>query len=817
MARFPRPRERRAQWLGLGIAAVLSLLVPPLLGLDWMLFALIAGAGFGIAIAFVAAGRLWGWVAIALGLGLGLGTIPLFGVLGLEMSLAVALFASLMGADLGCALARELARMPPTGITRATYPTRTLFKGALAASGLAVVVASIPGVIGAFRGIVVPTCDWWFGVTSYVALPIASAVLGGAIGHAIGALIGPRRYGPAWLAQLPALLVAIAALWRFYASPPVYTYNAILGYFPGNMYDEHVTLASPLLWSRIEQLAWVIAVLALVAWRFDVASYRVRRAPRPAGRRTGPIVLALAAAGIAVALRWNGGALGFAVDAEDLEVALGGRLETAHFTIYYTPTKQIEEDLALIAEDHEFRYAQVVAQLGVEPKEKLVSFLFADRDQKGRLHGSRDVEMAKPWRGEIYLDYRGFPHPSLRHEIGHAIAAEFGDPLWGIASRRVAGIPVMASPGLVEGLAVAVDWPASYDRPNPHESVRVIQKLDKLPSLDTLFSLSFFSVSAAQGYTTAGSFLRFLLDKYGAPKLREVYRNGGDFDAAYGVSRDRLEGEWRAMLAEIHIPDQLVEAQKERFRGTSVFSRPCPHAIAKQQQQAIQLLAAGKREEAIDRMRKICEESLMEPRYRVQLGDFLYADETQRDEADLQWMLVAIDARNVTVSIRAQALRRLARAAAIKNDFARTARLIEYARSLPLDLDERRELDAIGVTLAHTGPAAEHLKAYFFPTGDKAPTTLQSATAAVAAEPTLGLAHYLLGLQKANADDHVGAAESLERALARELPGLAFVKNAARRLAASVLSGSSMASGDRLLAKDWLDRVAFDERRGVLR
>ena len=37
------------------------------------------------------------------------------------------------------------------------------------------------------------------------------------------------------------------------------------------------------------------------------------------------------------------------------------------------------------------------------------------------------------------------------------LAAEFGDPLWGIASRRVAGIPLMASPGLVEGLAVAVD------------------------------------------------------------------------------------------------------------------------------------------------------------------------------------------------------------------------------------------------------------------------------------------------------------------------------------------------------------------------
>lgn len=827
MARLPRPRDRRSHWIAFGVAAVLAVFFQLVSGLDWAMFGLGAGAVFGAAAAFIGVGRLWGWIAICVGLGFALGGIPLFGVLGLELSLVVALVVSLMSADLGCAIARRIAATPPAGIDRATYPMRTLFGNALATAGVTVAVALLPGVIAAFRGLAVPTCDWWFGITSYVAMPLASAALGGAIGHAIGALTGPRRFGPAWLAQLPALIVAFAALWRFHASPPVYTYNAVLGYFPGNMYDEHITLELPLLWSRLEQLGWVIAVLALVAWRFDVASYRVRRDPRPANRRTGALVTAVLAGAVAVALRWNGGALGFAVDTEDLEDALGGRLETAHFVIYYTPTKEIEEDLAVIAEDHEFRYAQVVAQLGVEPDHKLISFYFADRDQKGRLHGSRDVEMAKPWRGEIYLEHRAFPHNSLRHEIGHAIAAEFGDPLWGIASRRFAGIPVMASPGLVEGLAVAVDWPAGYDRPNPHESVRVIQKLDKLPALDTLFSLNFFSISAAQGYTTAGSFLRFLLDKYGAAKLRDVYRNGGDFDAAYGVPRDRLEREWRAMLATIDVPDSVVEAQKERFRGTSVFARPCPHAVAKRFQRAVKLLAEGKRAEAIEQMREVCTDSLLEPRYVLQLGDMLFSDDGDRNEAETQWSLIAIDDRNVTVSVRAQAYRRLARAASQRGDWPRTKLLIDFARSLPLDLDERRELDAMAFTLAHTGPAAEHLRVYFFP-GDKAPTPLQSAAAAVSAEPSLGLGHYLLALQKMNADDYSGAALAFEAALARELPGLAFVKNAARRLAiaayrthdlsrlglaTSVLTGSQMSSGDRMLAKDWLDRVRFDERR----
>ncbi len=816
--------EPRVQWGVLAGLAVLALLIQLVIQLDWRLFGLIAGPTLGAIAAFVGLGRLWGWLVLATGFGLAMGAIPLFGVLGLELSVATALFASLAGADLGCALARELARIPPTGLVRATYPVRTVFRGALAAAGLAIAVALVPAVIAIVRGIFVPTCDWWFGIESYVAMPLASTVLAGATGHAIGALTGPRRIGPAFVAQLPALGVAIAALVRFHQAPPVYTYNAILGYFPGNMYDENVQLQMPLLWSRLEQLAWVAVALAIVAWRFDVASYRVRRAPRPAGGRAGALALAVLAAVCGTALRCNGGSLGFAVDADDLEDALGGRLETPHFTIYYSPTTEIERDLPLIAQDHEFRYAQVVAQLGVAPDHKLVSFYFADQEQKGRLHGSRGVEMAKPWRGEIYLDHRGWPHPSLRHEIAHAIAAEFGDWLFGVASRRVIGLPVLANPGLIEGLAVAVDWPQSYERPNPHELVRVLQKLDKLPSVETLFGLSFFSVSPTTGYTVAGSFMRFLLETHGPAKLREVYHNGGDFERAYGVPLGRLEGEWREMLATIDIPDSVVEGQKEMFRRTSVFARPCAHAIAKRFARAVQLFAQSEKDDAIDLMRRVCSDAPNEPGYQLQLGDMLYSDPAQRDEARAIWQLIAVDDRNVTVSVRQRAFVRLAKVAMTEGKAEQAEQLVRFAQSLPLDPTERRELDAMVFAFAHKGPARPFLLSYFFPK-DKDPTPLASATAAIAVEPKLGFAHYLLGLQRAATHDDAAAAVSLETALALPLPGAAFVKNGARKLAVSayrsydlprlrrattILTGPDMTSGDRLLARDWLDRVEFD-------
>src|SRR5262249_54452923 len=152
------------------------------------------------------------------------------------------------------------------------------------AAALAVAVVLPPALIAAVRGIWVPTCDWWFGIKAYLAMPIVTAALAGAIGHALGVAVGSRAPGDAradrpfafafvgvlgallglvvaiaasdivggllvaalvvavlalvvWLAKphrstlvalVPLLFVAGGALYAFYAAPPVFTYNALL-------------------------------------------------------------------------------------------------------------------------------------------------------------------------------------------------------------------------------------------------------------------------------------------------------------------------------------------------------------------------------------------------------------------------------------------------------------------------------------------------------------------------------------------------------------------------------------------------------------
>lgn len=773
--------------------------------------------------------RLAIWSGLALVLGIWLGQLPLFGVLGFELAMAAALFAAVMGLDVGSALARERQRATGEPTTTAG-PARTMVRTTLAAVKTTVAIAFIPAAVAVVRSLWTPSCDWGFGLKTYLAMPIATAALAGALGHVLGVISGPRRFAGAALAQLPAVLLVLAGLWRFYSEPPVFIYNAIVGYFPGALYDENIQLRWPFVWSRIEQLAWVVAVVAQVGAQLDVARHRMRWRAK-VRQRAASIVAAIAAA-TATVLHLQSGALGYGIDAEDIADGLGSVIETEHFIIHYSrgdtdddsSSDSLEDDVAddieLIARDHEFRYAQIVAQVGAAPEGKLRSYYFRNAAQKVRWFGARNYEMAKPWRREIYLSHRPFPHSSLRHEIAHSVASAFGDPLFGVATRH----GVMVNPGLVEGIAVATDWPGSYDDLTPHEDVRAMQEMGLQPAIRQLFSLGFLSVSSSRGYATAGSFVRFLLDRYGADKLRTLYRTGGDFAAAYATDLGVLEAEWIKMIGTIALPPEAVEAQREQFRRAGVFSRPCPHAVAARRDDAYAAFRDGDRAKGIALFRRVCDLSPDESYYRVELaGALIQGDPAERIEGEAIWNAVANDVEGVTSTLRASVLDRLATLAAQGGDRAKVEARTREALALPIDVNQRRRLEVDLFALEHRGPAARALYAFSF-----LPAPLGAAVVAqwaVMLEPQLGLAHYLLGVNNMRPSWWRNAAQDLDRALTLGLPNQRFVRNAARQLAVAayrsgdvarveraiaLLSGPDMTTGDHLLAEDWRARLAFD-------
>src|SRR5688572_16086254 len=127
--------------------------------------------------------RLWIWLSLAVGvLGFALWPVPLFNVLGYELAVVVSVFAAISGLDLGAAFARELQWIEQPALERAVYPGRALARSTGVAALVAVAVVIPPALIAAFRGIWFPTCDWWFGIKAYLAMPVATAALAGALG-----------------------------------------------------------------------------------------------------------------------------------------------------------------------------------------------------------------------------------------------------------------------------------------------------------------------------------------------------------------------------------------------------------------------------------------------------------------------------------------------------------------------------------------------------------------------------------------------------------------------------------------------------------
>lgn len=497
---------------------------------------------------------------------------PLLNTLGYEAAAALAVIGSIAG----LLLAATAGTTKPFDATAAA--TTGARRGAV---GLLIIMTPV-----AVRGLWHPTCDGAQAMVWLALLPLPSLLLGAAAGATVAQLASGlpgkapwRAVTSAALATLVWLAIAGSALWRVYHHPTARSYSPWIGYFPGNLYDELIEVPAALWWARLEQAAWAIAALAACAWH--------RRRRTRLTLKVGPTVrvgrVAFVATACALALAAHSGEHEYRLDRHDIARALGGVRETDHFTIYYDRADaEVAGAIDDIALEHEFRLDQVKQALAIDRLGgKLRSFYFSSPAQKARWFGARYTEMARPWQREIFLAHAAFPHPSLRHEIAHVVAGELGDPWFAVSARRWHGLPILANPGVIEGSAVMADWPGSYaSELTPHQATAVLQQLGWAPSASQLMSLAFFGAASAQGYTSAGSLMRYVRDVHGVTAWQTLYRNGGDTQAALGLSLAQLEANWRRFLAGIVLPDGAVEAVRERYARPSVFVRRCPHDVA---------------------------------------------------------------------------------------------------------------------------------------------------------------------------------------------------------------------------------------------
>ena len=458
----------------------------------------------------------------------------------------------------------------PTADCQLPTPFDALGRGTTLGSGLALLGAAIATLHGLRTGF----CDAPLGYELWATGPGPGAALGGAWGASAGlfALRFKRVRLASVVLALTGPLGGIAlGFWRFYTSPMVFGFDPFVGYFAGPLYDTVVDPGVRLLSYRIGSLGSLLG-FAVLAWHLELDEKRRFRLVWRG--RPGVVTVGALAAGLSLAITLSGARLGHWSTTRSIEEGLGRTFTAARCEVVYSAGVP-SADAQRVADECNGHLTEVEAYLGARGPEKVKVFLFASDGEKGAYMGATHTYIAKPWRGEVYVQAAGFPHPTLGHELAHVVSGSFGSGPFRVAGPMGGWIP---DPGRIEGIAVAAS-PGEDDDFTLLEWSKALLDLNLLPEMQSVFRLGFLAKSSSTAYTVAGAFVSWMHERYGAEAVRGWYSGQRVEDVTNGKSFASLDAEFRADLSKIQLRPELLAMARARFDRPSIFGRLCPRRV----------------------------------------------------------------------------------------------------------------------------------------------------------------------------------------------------------------------------------------------
>ena len=349
------------------------------------------------------------------------------------------------------------------------------------------------------------------------------------------------------------MIIALGVwLFEFFRLPQVYYFNHVWGYWPGPIYDDEIRVSASLIWFRASTLLWVLLLWTLPA--FSKSMYHK------------VVILGTSIAVLVILfLQPN---LGISTPRSELQRQLSEQKVTDHFVLFYDADFYSPDEIDYWAQRHEFHFEQIVLQLEIDWPEnrKIESYLYNHAWHKKELVGAKFTSYVPVWLEQDQLHIaKEHLEGVLKHELVHVIAKQFGNSLMN-ASWSI---------GLVEGVAEAI----AADASDVSTLDQIIAAEQPLPTTDQMKSalsvLGFYGSASAISYTTAGSFVDYLLQNYPADQFKDAYPNS-DFESAYELPFDTLVSRWKAQLP-IEAVDSLdQEVSQYIFSQQSLFQVSCP-------------------------------------------------------------------------------------------------------------------------------------------------------------------------------------------------------------------------------------------------
>lgn len=215
--------------------------------------------------------------------------------------------------------------------------------------------------------------------------------------------------------------------------------------------------------------------------------------------------------------------------------------KSQHYDFFYLPDSLAEKEIDEIIEKQETEYGRILDFLGVENNRRIKYFLYPSKEIKNQLTGDEGNGHADREKFEIHAVYNDDIKCIGAHEDTHLLSTPLGLP------------PQLLREGLAEYMSEK--W---HDKTHDEWAV-IYMNENKVPNLETLIDdEEWYELDDMPSYPIAGSFVGFLIKRYGKATLFELYENINrdmkteinlrTFEKIMGKTLGHIETEWKNQL-----------------------------------------------------------------------------------------------------------------------------------------------------------------------------------------------------------------------------------------------------------------------------